>query len=403
MNPDLFAVSPARALELARELPTPCFVYDLGVARSRLARLRAALPARVRVAYAVKSNPGAPLLRAFAQAGAWFDCASSGEVERVRAAGGERLLFAGPGKTAADLSAALDAGARLQLDGIEDVQRLAAWARARGVPELAVSLRVHPQSGVAEGSPIIGGAGPSAFGVDEERLEAFLEAAAAYPEVHIRGLQVFAASNELGAERLLDNHRAALRIARRLHALGHDLDLIDLGGGLGIPYADGEGELDVAALGEGLAALLRDNPWFTGELVLEPGRWLSGPCGVYLCRVVRVKESRGVRFAVLEGGINHLLRPLLTGQPFPVLAPGRAGEPTSHTLAGPLCTSLDRLGEVSLPPVQPGDLLVFGQVGAYGRSEAMTDFLSRPPAAEHWLPAAPEHGLSGVFEQRAVK
>jgi len=102
--------------------------------------------------------------------------------------------------------------------------------------------------------------------------------------------------------------------------------------------------------------------------------------------VVRVKESRGVRFAILEAGVNHLLRPLLTGQPFPVRAIGAEGPLRSATLAGPLCTSLDRLGDVQLPELAPGTLLAFGSVGAYGFTEAMTPFLSHPAPAEIWVP-----------------
>jgi diaminopimelate decarboxylase len=102
--------------------------------------------------------------------------------------------------------------------------------------------------------------------------------------------------------------------------------------------------------------------------------------------VVRVKESRGVRFAILEGGVNHLLRPLLTGQPFPVRAVGAEGPLRPATLAGPLCTSLDRLGDVQLPDLRPGSLLAFGMAGAYGFTEAMAPFLSHPVPAEIWVP-----------------
>jgi diaminopimelate decarboxylase len=126
--------------------------------------------------------------------------------------------------------------------------------------------------------------------------------------------------------------------------------------------------------------------WFKGELVLEPGRYLAAPCGIYLARVIRIKESRGTRFAILEGGINHLLRPLLTNEPFPVRAIGKSGALARTTLAGPLCTSLDRLGEVDLPiDLAAGDLLAFGRVGAYGFSEGMTHFLSHPVPPEIWV------------------
>lgn len=404
----LFAFEGAAALAAAKAAArgTPCFAYRLDIAEAGFGRLKSALPGRVRLAYAVKSNPHPGLVGRFASLGASFDCASGGELELLASllpAGperGGRLLFAGPGKSAAEIELALELGARIEADGIEDLERIeAALARrpelaaaagaAAGCP-LPLSLRVHPapaapggEGGFAEGSAIIGGTAPSAFGVDEECLEGFMAEASRFRRVEITGLQVFASSNERDYRKLLASHRAALDIGRKLEALsGRPLDLVDLGGGLGIPYAAGEGELDVEALGSGLGVLLAENPWFKGELLLEPGRWLSGPCGVYLARVLRVKESRGKRFAVLEGGINHLLRPLLTGEPFPVAAVGKGGPALPQVLAGPLCSSLDRLGEVPLPELAPGDLLVFGQAGAYGFTEAMGRFLSHPAPEE---------------------
>jgi diaminopimelate decarboxylase len=385
----LFALTDREAAAIAEREGTPCFAYRLDLALAAYDRLRDALPPRAILAYAVKANPGLPLLRGFASRGAWLDCASSGELERAAAAGlsGDRVLFAGPGKTAPELGLALSIGARVQVDGMEDLERLDALLAAREgrLAPLGVSLRVSPASGVSEASRIIGGSGPSAFGVDEEDLAAFLAEAARLERVRITGLQVFAASNERDVGRLLQNHGAAFAIGERMARELGGLELIDLGGGLGIPYSESEDELDIGAFAEGLDRLLRLNDWFEGRIVVEPGRWLAGPCGVYLARVVRTKTSRGTRFAVLEGGVNHLLRPLLTGQDFPSRAPGRDGPELAYTLAGPLCTSLDRLGEARVPELAPGDLVMLGQAGAYGFTEAMGDFLSHPRPAEVWI------------------
>lgn len=394
----LFAFSEAQALALAERRGTPCFAYRLDIARDRYDALRAVLPERAILAYAVKANPGSKLIAAFARKGSSFDCASIGELELLREAcvPGSRAFFAGPGKSENELRLALAMGVRIQADGIEDLERIDAILAAEGKNEaISVSVRVHPSSGFAEASRIIGGAGPSAFGVDEEDVPAFLKEAARFSRIRITGLQVFAASNELKYDRLLANHAAAFAIAEGLQReTGSLLELIDLGGGLGIPYSKAEAELDIAAFGAGLGSLLEANPWFRGRVIVEPGRWLAGPCGVYLARVLRVKSSRGVRFVVLEGGLNHLLRPLITGQAFPASAPRASGtgeafmadeSPVAQTLAGPLCTSLDRLGQVELPPLKPGDLVMLGQTGAYGFTEAMGSFLSHPPAVEHWL------------------
>lgn len=378
-----FAFDDAACEALAQRHGTPIFAYRGAVAEGAFRRLRAALPPRVRLAYAVKANPNPVLLRRFADLGASFDCASGGELRRVAALGPPegRVLYAGPAKRAWELALALDLGARIQAEGWEDLERLEALA-----PDpVAVNLRIHPAGGAEEANPILGGTGPSAFGVDEEDAPGILVRARRLRKVRIAGLHVFAASNQREAGRLLATHRYVLDLARRLqedHGLA--FDLIDLGGGLGVPYGPDQDELDVEALGRGLEALLEDHLWFRGDLVLEPGRYLAAACGVYLARVVRVKTSRGQRFVLLEGGVNHLLRPLLTGEPFPVKAVGKEGPSHPATLAGPLCTSLDRLGTVDLPEVGPGDLLAFGMTGAYGFTEAMTAFLSHPPPLEVW-------------------
>jgi diaminopimelate decarboxylase len=377
----LFPFDDAACQTLAGTRGTPLFAYNLAVAQGQYSRLRTALPPRVRIAYAVKANPHPGLLERFASLGASFDCASAGELERVARLGlpPGRVFYAGPGKRTPELALACSRGVRIQAEGWEDLERLEALSPG----SLGVNLRVHPAGGIHEANRIIGGTGPSAFGVDEEDLPAFLARAKGLAKVSIRGLHLFAASNERSVASLLATHGYVLNLARRLQeAHGLKLEQVDLGGGLGVPYAEAEAPLDVEALGQGLASLLAANPWFQGELILEPGRFLAAQCGVYLSRVVRVKESRGVRFVILEGGVNHLLRPLLTGQPFPVRAVGLDGPLRPATLAGPLCTSLDRLGDVDLPDLEPGALLAFGTTGAYGFTEAMTPFLSHPAPPE---------------------
>lgn len=378
----LWAFDDQECTQLADAHGTPMFAYRGSVAEAGYRRLRAALPDRMRLAYAVKANAHPELLRCFAKLGASFDCASIGELRRVAELGLEtdRTFFAGPGKRLEELQLALTMGVRVQAEGWEDLARLDALTTA----EVTVNVRVHPKSGASESNRIIGGVGPSAFGVDEEELPALLAKAVSLKHVKIRGLHVFAASNQRDARALLSTHTMVLELARKL-SKELEITQIDLGGGLGVPYAPHESPLDVDHFGKGLAHLLETHEWFKGELILEPGRFLAAPCGVYLAKVTRVKESRGTRFAILEGGINHLLRPLLTEQPFPVKAIGKSGPLRSATLAGPLCTSLDRLGVVNLPELEPGDLLAFGTTGAYGFTEAMTHFLSHPVPPEVWV------------------
>ena len=379
----LFAFDDHECRDLAAARGTPCFAYRRSVAECCFSALRAAVPPRVRLAYAMKANPHPDLLACFAELGASFDCASIGELQRVATLKlpPGRTFFAGPGKRTEELKLALEMGVRVQAESFEDLARLDALATS----EVAVNLRVHPL-GIEEGTRILGGSGPSAFGVDEEAVPDLLARASTLHHVRIRGLHAFAASNQRDAGALLAIHGRILDLAQRLHReQGLEFEQIDLGGGLGVPYAEEESPLDIAAFGSGLAELLARHTWFQGDLILEPGRFLAAACGVYLARVIRVKESRGSRFAILEGGLNHLLRPALTGQPFPVRAVGKNGPLHRTILAGPLCTSLDRLGEVDLPDLEPGDLLAFGMTGAYGFTEAMTHFLSHPMAKEIWV------------------
>lgn len=381
---NLFPFDDAELLRLADLHGTPCFAYNGPVAAAQYRALRGALPARARVAYAVKANPLPELLRTLGHLGASFDCASLGELERVAelGLGPGRVFFAGPGKRREELALALRIGARIQAEGWEDLERLESLAEG----PVDVNLRVHPDRGVEEDQRILGGAGPSAFGVDAEDAPALVERAAFLRKVRIRGLHVFAASNQRSAVRLLTTHSMVFDLAKAFHQRGGvPMDQIDVGGGLGVPYALDQAELDLRVLGDGLEDLLAAHPWFRGELILEPGRFIAAPCGVYLARVVRVKHSRGETFAILEGGINHLLRPLLTGEAFPVRRVGAEGPIQSYTLAGPLCTSLDRLGRVELPLLEPGALLAFGMAGAYGRTEGMTHFLSHPEPKEFWV------------------
>lgn len=379
----LFPLDEQTCARLAREHGTPLFAYSAEAASENFRRLQTALPPRVKIAYAVKANPHPELLRLFASLGAGFDCASEGELKRVAQLDrkGLKILFAGPGKRRAEISLALSLGARLNAESWEDLVH---------VNELATELtkaniRVHPRFGSEEGGRIIGGSGASAFGVDEEDLSEFLVKTRALPRVQIAGLHVFIASNQRNSAKLLGIYEMVFELAKKMHSESNvPLDLIDLGGGLGVPYSETEPELDITALGQGLTRLLDNHAWFTGEVLIEPGRYLAASCGVYLVRLVRIKESRGEKFAILEGGINHLLRPVLTDQAFPVKVIGRSGAIQEVTLAGPLCTSLDRLGKVMLPTVHPGDLLAFGMAGAYGFTEGMTHFLSHPVPPEIW-------------------
>jgi len=204
------------------------------------------------------------------------------------------------------------------------------------------------------------------------------------------GLHAFGASNVLDASALVEHVAATVRTARRLAMrVGIRLRLIDAGGGLGIAYEPHEESLDLVGLGHGLAAIVAD--WVSdpilGEarLLLEPGRFLVGPAGAYLTRVVDRKTVDGSVVVILDGGVHHVLRPALVGQEHRIRAFGGSGSGRMIpvTVAGPLCSGLDVFsqGAVMAPP-DVGDLVAVLDVGAYGFTESMPFFLSHPIPSE---------------------
>jgi diaminopimelate decarboxylase len=226
--------------------------------------------------------------------------------------------------------------------------------------------------------------------MDRGDLSAAVRRAAGSPWLDWLGVHAFTATNVTEADVLLGHAAATLRLAGALAGeAGQAVALVDLGGGLGIPYRDDDPSLDLGRLGAGLATLLedhdRDPRLAATRLLLEPGRWLVGPAGWYLTRIVDTKRVDGRAIAVVDGGIHHLLRPALVGQPHRISAvvPRERGVPQPVAVVGPLCTGLDALDPAAcLPPLRPGDLLVVHDVGAYGFTESMPFFLSHPTPPE---------------------
>lgn len=384
--------------ELVARFGSPLYVYDATVLRERAAALQRALPASVEVAFAAKANASPGVLSTLRAADLGADVASGGELRAVLRAGfsPRRIVFTGPGKTDAELEAALQGGVGAltieSLDELDVVVALAGVAR----PGQGLMLRLAT-SGMGEDTPIIGAPGNVKFGLTDaealeavDRLRAHRMLAPAGP-FRLRGFHAFGASNVLDAAVLVE---AAADLARRAEHIaehhGLDIELLDTGGGLGIPYTADEVPLDIGALGEGLKAELASWSERVGlsgtRLLLEPGRWLTGPAGAYLCRVVRTKERAGRHVAISDGGIHHLLRPRLVGQDHRVVVVGAAAaRPVDARvdLVGPLCTGIDILASsVAAPAPRAGDLYAVLDAGAYGYSESMPLFLSHPVPAE---------------------
>jgi diaminopimelate decarboxylase len=390
------AIGGIPATELAATHGTPLFVYDAGILDRQLRLLRATFPPEFDIAYSIKANPCPPLIRHFVNAGLGLEIASAGEFHQALRAGcpPERILFAGPGKTEAELALVLERGiGEIHVESEREAERLEAIAGRLGVLAHA-ALRINPGPDAQGGAMRMGGK-PAPFGVDEERIEPVIDRLEASPHVAFQGIHLFTGTQILDDQVLLTQYRKGLEIARRVtRMIGRPLQTIDFGGGLGIPYFPSEAPLAMDRLGAllaDLAAEVRADAAFRGtRLLIEPGRFLAGEAGVYLARVNDVKESRGKTFLVLDGGMNHHLAASgnlgqVIKRNFPVAIANRLEEPVGPPVdvVGPLCTPLDILArDVPLPPAHVGDLFAIFQSGAYGLSASPLGFLSQPSPVE---------------------
>ena len=383
---------PSRVLEeIAEKFGTPFYVYDIDAVEARVATLRTAVGPRFEVAYAVKANPSLALLTVLARTGIGADVASRGELRTAWKAGfpASRLLATGPAKSDADLEALIGAGVgQIHAEGPEELERMEAIA-SRLNRSVRVGLRLNPEWGIEEKTVIIGGPGAKKFGFDLPSARRALRDRARFPHLEIGGFQVFNASNVLDARALVENTRRVLELAASL-SRRYDVPLrvVDFGGGLGVPYQDGEKPLDLKVLGRGLARLAanvaRVPHLEKTRLVFEPGRFLVAEAGEYVVRVIGTKSSRGRFYVLVDGGVHHLLRPALIGTPHRVRAvsPG-PGRKRACAVAGPLCTSVDLLHpSARMPAPAAGDLLSVENAGAYGYTESMPLFLSHEWPAE---------------------
>ncbi|WP_410667760.1 pyridoxal-dependent decarboxylase, exosortase A system-associated [Amycolatopsis sp. cmx-4-68] len=376
----------------ARVGTTPFFAYDRSLVTTRVERVRAALPEGVELSYAVKANPMPALLHHLSGLVDGLDVASAGELRQAldTTVPPERISFAGPGKTAAELSRAVAAGVTVELESTTELARVREAGDRLGLTP-RVALRVNPDFAV-RGSGMRLGGGPQQFGIDAERVPAVLAEVGA-AGLDFQGFHVFAGSQNLRAESLCEAQRATVDLVLQLaEAAPGPVRSVNLGGGFGIPYTARDTALDLDEVGENLAKLLDVSlrPALPeARVVIELGRYLVGEAGVYLTRVVDRKVSRGTTFLVVDGGLHHQLaasgnfgQAIRRNYPLS-LASAPGGPEETVTVVGCLCTPLDLLGDrVSLPGAAIGDLIAIFQAGAYGLTASPTAFLGHPAPPE---------------------
>ena len=377
----------------ARVGSTPFFAYDRRLLTDRVALLREHLPAGIDLGYAVKANPMPAVVQHLSGLVDSLDVASALEMRIAldTPMPANRVSFAGPGKTDDELHQAVAAGVTVELESAMEARRLLTAGDRLGIRPRA-AVRVNPDFQV-KGSGMRMGGGPQQFGVDAEEVPLLLKELAD-TELELLGFHVFAGSQNLDAEILVEAQRKTVELVVRLaDSLPGPIRYLNLGGGFGIPYFPKDEALDLSAVGAGLHDLL-DGPVRRhlpeARVVVELGRYVVGECGVYVTRIVDSKTSRGRRYHVVDGGMHHQLAASgnfgqVIRRNYPLVIGNRMdAEPSGEaTVVGCLCTPLDLLGDrVAIPDSGVGDLVVLFQAGAYGLTASPAAFLGHPAAVE---------------------
>jgi diaminopimelate decarboxylase len=376
----------------ARVGRTPFYAYDRRRIDDRVALLRRHLPREVDLHYAIKANPMPALVGHVARLVDGLDVASAGELKVALDAGADPrdISFAGPGKNDGELRQAVAAGVLVNVESAREVRRLVDISSDLAIAG-RVAIRVNPDFELKSSGMRMGG-GAKQFGIDAESVpSAIREIARA--GLQLEGFHLFCGSQNLRAEAICEAQQKAVDLAIRLSEAGSvQPRVINIGGGFGIPYFPGEAPLDLAPIGENLRALVeRANAAFSDvRLMIELGRYIVGEAGVYVCRVVDRKLSRGQVFLVTDGGLHHHLaasgnfgQVLRKNYPVAIGNNVRSASRETSSVVGPLCTPLDLLADrVDLPHAHEGDFVVVFQSGAYGFTASPHRFLDHPAPLE---------------------
>ncbi len=388
------AINSRTLLDIAKRYGTPLFVYEQSTLECSLADLKEGIGATTKVLYSVKANPNPTIIKLLHTLGCGIEVASWGELALSLECGvsPDQIVFAGPGKT--DMELELAVRTRLQsinVESIGELHRLEAICQREGC-RADVSLRLHPHAPVGPAGRLRAWRGTTPFGIDVGQLDEALEALWSLESLDCRGIHVHASSEVASAHALGELMEATIELGFSLEGR-LPLKSINLGGGFSSPFYADDAKLDFSPIQRALAsARERHQRLARGDVQLsvESGRAIVGPCGSFLTTVVDVKWCKGVKFAVLDGGINQNLRLSgafrKIGKPVDVRVCREVQDCTlcEIELVGPLCTPIDRLASRALLPkdLAPGDVLAFRNAGAYTKYASPLTFLGHDWPAE---------------------
>lgn len=376
----------------ARVGKTPFYAYDRELLTRRVAELRRALPREVSLHFAIKANPMPDVVRHMAPLVDGLDVASGRELTLALTTDTARhnISFAGPGKSVAEIEQAVAADIVLNVESERELRVIVAAGKALG-RRPRVAIRVNPDFELKTSGMKMSG-GPKQFGIDAERVPDVLRSLAQQP-VDFHGFHIFSGSQNLRPDAIIEAQQKAVALAIELarHAPS-PVKLLNIGGGFGIPYFPGEQPLDLAPIGAALHERVREAHAALpqAEVVVELGRYFVGEAGIYVCRVIDRKISRGQVFLVTDGGLHHHLaasgnfgQVIRKNYPVVVATQVRGREREIASVVGPLCTPLDLLADrMEMARADEGDLIAVLQSGAYGLTASPLGFLSHPEPGE---------------------
>ena len=367
---------------LAREVGTPFYCYSSATLERHYRVFAEAFPKSALIAYSVKANGNLGVLRTLAMLGAGADVVSGGELKKALKAGmpPSKIVFSGVGKTRAELKLGLEVGIhQFNVESEPELLALDEIARSYGT-RAPIAIRVNPDVDAKTHAKITTGTSENKFGIPWSRAREAYRLAASLSGIAIKGVDVHIGSQitEIGPFEAAFARVAEL--VRSLRADGHTISRVDLGGGLGVPYAPEDPEPPAPAT---YGALVSKAVADLGvDLILEPGRLIAANAGILVARVTYVKQGEAKRFLILDAGMNDLIRPAMYDAYHTIVSVAQGEAGSVYDVVGPVCESSDLFGHARrLPEMQEGDLVAIMTAGAYGAVMASA-YNARPPAAE---------------------
>ncbi len=369
---------------VASAIGTPVFIYSTATMQRHTRVLKAALASLddPLIAFAVKANPNVAVLATLAAEGLGADVVSGGEYRRARAAGvpGDRIVFSGVGKTAAEMALALKGGIyQFNVESLPEAEMLSEVATSLDLTA-PVALRINPDVAAGSHAKISTGSAQTKFGIPIGSAKASFTRASQMPGLRVQGVAVHIGSQLTSLEPFREAFKRLGHLIGELRASGHEILTADLGGGLGIPY---DPALPPPPSPDEYGALVRQVAGGWGvRLIFEPGRLIVGNAGVLLTEVIRVKEGATHPFVIVDAAMNDLMRPSLYDAWHQIEAVAPSGKSIVADIVGPVCETGDIFARArQIDEVKAGDLMIIRTAGAYAATMGST-YNSRPLAAE---------------------